>query len=603
MNRIICSRFDSKIPNIFDTNESQIPLTFKRKKECKEFYCIATNGQKIYDGKEQTLNSFFKKHINIEKTLLVLTDKEVFYLKRWCYAFDIRVVSLESAFPFFDKIKFKSDYFSNYSNLKSRLNYAKKIGFTSGTFTSTLSSRIEKIIKRKIKHKTSYDEVFAHSYFPPYQEVFKFCDFREKRSIISLDFNSMFADCMAGEFLDPESIFFEDINATLPSDSDSTKVGLYHVILKHPKSIFFQEYHPFNLTQLGLSLKFKAENGSEIETQLFNFELDYYKRFFEEVYVLSALKANNVTGHPLYNECKRLYRLRTRARKQNKPSLAKSYKLQLAMLHSATNKKAEKELTFKSTSDLLSLLNEELHLTLDNEIPLLINSSPLLKKIRVSNNDEGKAFMQWNFKNSNSIYSFSSQVVSKSRLKMFQTLEALNNFDGLNICYVNTDSVHVSIPDNTKQDFFKTYNHLIGSDIGELKVQCIADKAVWFDVGHYFMFKNNEVIQYSNVGLNHKGNHKPFLDYREKYNCVRLNDGVALSKCKTTFMSSLSYKKRLQQLEHGDQSFINYQRFSVEEIIGFDNATLNILKEKRASYSTKKELFSLIRTKYNSLQL
>lgn len=527
MNRLVCSRFDRKIPSAFDIKKSAIYLSANRKKEYKEYkkyYCISTNGHEIFDGDKYTLEQFFKKHIAIKKILLVLTDKEVFHLTRWCQSFGLKIQSFESAFPIFNNVKFAHNVKANFSDLKNRLAYVRKIGLTHESLTSTLNSRIEKIIRRKIKNKSSYDEIFAHAYIPPYQEVFRFFDFREERAIISLDFNSMFADCMAGEFLEPESIYFENIDSTLPKSNELIEIGLYHVILKRPKSKFFQEYHPFKFTQLGLSLKFKADSSSEIETQLFNFELDYYKKFFDEVYVISALRAKRVIGHPLYSESRRLYKLRSRAQKANKQSLAKSYKLQLAMLHSATNRKTEKKFTYKSFYDLLSTLNKELHLTLDEHTPYLVKSSPLLKKIKITNNDKDTASLQWNSINSESIYSFSSQIVARSRLKIFQTLEAFNNFEGLDICYVNTDSVHISIPASRRQEFLTAYSDFIGSDIGKLKVQCMADKAVWFDVGHYFLIKGGEVIQWSNVGLNHKGNNQPFLDYRERYSSVRIDD-------------------------------------------------------------------------------
>lgn len=598
MNKLVCSRFDKKIPKALDINKRLVTLSVQEKKECKDYYCIATNGHEIFAGeKKYTLGQFFNKELNDSKTLLVLTDKEAFHLTRWCQSFGLRVVSFESAFPIFNNVKFHPDIKVNYRVLKSRLAYVRKIGLTYGSLTSTLSRRIEKILRRKNKKKSSYDEIFAHAYIPPYQEVFKFFDFREERAIIALDFNSMFADCMAGNFLDPESIYFENVDSTLLNSNESTRTGLYHVILKRPKSKFFQDYHPFKYTQLGLSLNFKAEELSEIETQLFHFELDYYKKFFDEVYILSALRAENVSGHPLYSESKRLYRLRTRAQKANNPSLEKSYKLQLAMLHSATNRRAEKKIKYESFNNLLSTLNKDLHLTLDTHIPYLINSSPLLKKIKTVINDEENAALIWDLNNKSSIYSFSSQIVSKSRLKIFQTLEAFNKFEGLDICYVNTDSVHVSIPFNRRQEFFETYNDLIGTDIGKLKVQCVADKAAWFDVGHYFLFKDGEVTQWSNIGLNHKGNCNPFLDYRERYNGVRIDDGIVLTKRKSSFMSSLSYKKRLQQYEIGDSKFVDYQRFSVQGIKGFDNAMLSILKEKQASYSIKKELYNLLRLK------
>jgi len=285
MNRLICSRFDRRIPNAREVSNKQVKLAFKSRKEIEEFHCLATDGEKVYDGNAYDLEGFFKKHEACEKTFLVLTDKEVVQLLRWSQHFSLKVSSFESLFPIFDDIKYSPNLEVSFNALKHRLEYVRKIGLTSGSIKSTISRKAERIIGRKHRYKTSYDEIFAHAYIPPYQEVYKLFDFRRDRAIIALDFNSMFADCMSGEFLDPKTVYFEKINSTLKDKSWSKEVGLYHVILKRPNSSFFHNYHPFKYNQLGLSLKFKANNTSEIETQLFNFEIDYYRKFFDQVLI------------------------------------------------------------------------------------------------------------------------------------------------------------------------------------------------------------------------------------------------------------------------------------------------------------------------------
>lgn len=79
----------------------------------------------------------------------------------------------------------------------------------------------------------------------------------------------------------------------------------------------------------------------------------------------------------------------------------------------------------------------------------------IIKKVKVINEDKEKSGLTWDLNNSKTIYSFSSQVLARSRLKMFKLLEALLDFEGLDICYVNTDSVHVSIPAVSQNNFLK----------------------------------------------------------------------------------------------------------------------------------------------------
>ncbi|MDN3653597.1 hypothetical protein QWY77_12665 [Thalassotalea ponticola] len=596
MKRLVCSRFDSNIPNAAKIKKHKVNFTNPRVIKESNYYCLATDGNEVFNGKRMSLDSFFQWFSDKNETLLVLTDKEASLLVRWANIFEVKLVSFESSFPIFTDIRFNPNLEKSFVLLEKHLSYIKRIGLNSNRINSELIMKSGKTIKRKFGNKTNYDVMFAHAYLPPYQEVFRFCEFRKDRMIIALDFNSMFASCMEGQYLDPEEVYYEQVHSS--SAEKSYPPGLYHVVLKRPRSAFFAEYHPFKYTQLGLSLHFDTEQSCEIETQLFHFELEVFKEYFEEVYIFSVLRSSRLKGHPLYTKSRRLYSLRMKAKRKNKLELEKLYKLQLAMLHSVTNKKSYKKVVCESYSELLNLLNVEYSLTLHKEQPLLMNSSPLLKKIGLKNNNDKLVGSFIDLNSSETIFSFSSQVIAKSRLKVFQTLVELKKFNDLDICYINTDSIHISIPRDSYHCFMERYAEMLGDDIGKLKVQAMAGQAIWFDIGHYFLLENANIVKWANSGLNHKGNKNPHLGFRERYRKLKVNNRSTILKEKVTFLSSLSYKKNLPKNIDMNLDKIDYQRFKISEIASFDQASLRIMKERQKSFAVKKQYFDFLRAHY-----
>jgi hypothetical protein len=171
------------------------------------------------------------------------------------------------------------------------------------------------------------------------------------------------------------------------------------------------------------------------------------------------------------------------------------------MLHSCTNKRVFKKKLFESQFDLLKFIQFEFGLNSSDALTLYNNPILRLKVFQIEKHGDGLVLNYIDLRGSQTAYSFSSQVLARARLIVFDTIEKFLDFDGLNICYVNTDSIHVSIPMQAHELFMLKFRQLIGENVGQLKVQAIADEGVWFDLGHYYLMKGNQVIYFANASF------------------------------------------------------------------------------------------------------
>ncbi|MGR0279507.1 hypothetical protein ACUM5Y_10710 [Marinomonas dokdonensis] len=588
MNKVICSRFGGKLKSSSDIDRRILSMPPpKNKREKKEIFPISTNGDEVFDGSVKTLDDFFNEAKKSKRTYFVLTDKEFSFLLRWSILFKVSLKSLESSFPIFSDIKYSNDLGFSFEVLKSKINLLLRYGVSLNGFYENSLSKNKKTIYRKHRLKTNYDEIFMHSYLPPYQEVFKFSEFRKDKLVIALDFNSMFSHCMEGDFLDPSSIYHKEIN-----DNYTDKIiqsGFYHVVFKKPTSEFFNKYHPFKCTNLGLSLSFESESNTEIEVRVFLFELKYYAKFFEEVYIYSALLSLKEVGHPLYKESKRLYKKRIKAKKESKKELERYYKFMLASLHSVTNIRKTKSIDFETGEVFLKTIGDVFNVDFFGKGCTLYKYSPLMKKIKIlSFRNYDKAVFP-DLSNAGTIFSFSTQVLAKSKLKIFKTIETLKKIKGLDVCYVNTDSIHISI-DRSSYDFLMSeIDSVVGDEMGQLKVQAVSHYASWFDVGHYYLLNDGEVFVEKSSSLSGKSKRKSFVDYKTLPAVFEDSEVNFLFNKTITIKSVLSYKKIFNSND------MSYVRFKLEDISNFDLAYEKIIEEKKQSSDFKLSYFKSLK--------
>ncbi|MGB2739728.1 MAG: hypothetical protein WBC60_04135 [Cognaticolwellia sp.] len=595
--RIACGKYSPNFPKISKTKKI---VRYENYKKYKSNYIpipISTDGKSVFTGdKTYKLEEFFYLHLSSKNNrYIVLTDMEYRLLVKIAIRYKAKISVLESNFPIFSDIKFNSNLKSNHKKLLSCLSYLKNLGITKHSISKNFSSELLTKLQRRIRNKTSLDICFHYAYYPPYQEVFKFTESRKDRSIFALDYNSMYASCLHGDFVKPNSLTFETINNVYKSEP--LKNGIYHVLLSEPSTEFIKKYHPFKYTSLLKPLAFSLDEKDEVEILLHRNEVEYFSKHFSKIWIVSCCISSSNVGHPLYQHSLNLYRKRAKAKLKGKKELEKLYKQQLAMLHSMTNPSNNKMVDFNSLKELLSYVDNKFGIQIDLNNKDELEALQYSKYFSILRSGDCYRLKFIDIDNNSCIYSFSSQILANARLKMCKLLEQLHSIPELDICYTNTDSVHVSIPISSENKLFQLLDSELNSDLGGLKIQAFADKGYWFDVGRYFLFRDDKVVQYKNIFLNHKGNSNPFLLNRFYIGHFKSNNFEHAVELHNGLTSVLTYSKKLEKSEFCES--INFSRYRFEQISSFKKMNNTIEKEKLSSGTFKQESYLMLK-KFNT---
>lgn len=596
MNKIVCGKFDNnvcfnKTENLTNPKKIRIGSTNPSELKTKKYTPISINHEfilfnnKIYEHRDFTVKI---NQLKIEN-LIVLTNKEYLFFVDTICDFDIKIKIFENIFPIFKHIRYSSDLQNNYNELCKLLNQIELLNIRGNSLSHFLSTKYLYKIERKLRFKNTLDKYFAFAYKAGYQEVFKFKEENDDRCVISMDFNSMYLSNMEGKFIEPKSIKYIKFDY-VKQDVEELNNGLYHVILHNPKNSFFNSFHPFKYTKKLKSFSFNLEQNQSIEILLFKNELLYYKQFFEKYEIIEGLYSKNNIKHPLCNLGMYLYSERLKYKNENNRLMQDYIKFQIINLHSSTNKKFFKQKWFKNQNELLSYLEKEYMIRTETLIDFPHHEYFKFQKCK--NKINAKII---NFNRYESVYSLSSQVVANSRLKMIQTIEQFLKFKSVEICYCNIDSIHISIDRSQVKSFLKYFENLFSDKIGKLKIETIANKGYWFDVGRYWLINDdNNLMQYKNILFNRLYSSEPFV-FNRKFIYIRNN---LFYKYKTikyfNIFNSFSYGKKLNK----NNTFI---RYNYEEIKNFyvvnSSKTIEILHSKKIKSDVLKKLHTTVKVK------
>jgi len=597
---IICGKFDDNITisKVFITNNKvRIGSKNPNKLDFVNYIPVATDGTSIIHNSKKYIARNFLSTLNSKtaKNLIVLTIKERNLLLEALNDFNIKISIFEVVFPIFSHIKYISNLHKNYEELQRLLSIVHKMNITGKSLAHNLSTQYLYKIERKLRFKQELDFFFAFAYKGGYQEVFKLKEERDDRIIIALDFNSMYVDSMMGDFLEPKKIHYQNFRDNKSIDKNTLENGLYRVVLENAKDTFFKEFHPFKFSKLNKSFYFTLEENQSIEVMLFKNEIEYYKKFFENIIILEGFISKNTIKHPLRNHALKTYSERLKFKNRNDSIQSDLSKFKLITIHSATNPKRYKILFFKNIFAITKYISKHYMIV----FPEYMNEIEKLESIQDNNyftfwkHANGYKVKIVNFKSNESLYSISSQIIANGRLKMIQTIERFLSFESVEICYSNIDSLHISILETKANDFLDTHKDIISNKLGHLKVESISKKGYWFDVGRYWLMdKNNNVLQFKNSLFNQKNKTNKFIKNKKFY---IIHKDKTYSYVKTAWVNieqTFSYHKRLTN----NIDCSRYTRYNYKEISNLHVANDTYNEEMLDSKAFKINLFHSIAT-------
>lgn len=602
LEKITCGKFDNTI--YFDSTYiskgkervrigSINPNTLKITK----YIPISSDGItiKYKDNIYLSRDFFLKTDRKVLKNLIVLTYKERQLLLDLLADFDADIKVFEVLYPFFKHIKYISNINKSYNELMLLLEKVNELDIKGKSLAHNLSTKYLFKTERKLRYKNKFDYFFAFAYKGGYQEVFKLKEERKDRSIISFDFNSMYSAGMMGKFIEPKSIkYMKFIHQ--PKSVDKIENGLYKVILKNPKNTFFCYFHPFKYMRMFQTLGFNLEENQEIELLLFKNEILYYKDFFESIEFLEGFYNTKTIFHPLKNDALKIYEERIEYKEKGDKILNNFSKYKLITMHSSTNPKNFKNLFFLNKEKMINYLSDEFmlnfpsYLSVEEKLYLMSkNNYFVFDKVR-----GGYNVKMIDYKNNKSIYSISAQITANGRLKMIQTIEKFLQYESVEICYCNIDSLHISIKKDKIDDFLLKHSFLISNKIGDLKIETIANKGYWFDIGRYWLMDDTNVNLFRNTLFNHFGNKEKFLKSRMFKRLHKLDDFSYVKTIYLNIYKSFTYSKKIENKNSIDYN--NMIRYNFEEIKNLDVAYDSINSEILDTSDYKVKLFNNIAT-------
>ncbi len=399
---------------------------------------------------------------------------------------------------------------------------------------------------------------------------------------------------MKGRFCNPASIKYQDFRGATLVPRDLAN-GIYRVRLLAAKQGFLLDHHPFRYKRLGRSYYFQLNAGDTIETLLHKNEIGYFSRFFERVEIIDGLYSTETIKHPLLNKGLNLYAQRMYHRRRKDQVKENLCKISMQHMHSATNQKRFAKKYFYSMEEVRNFLSTQFAMNLGTiGLDEIVDFLARHKYFGLTHTSRGYELSYLDISANSNIFSLSAQVVANARLKLIQTLERFLSYRSVELCYANIDSIHISICRDEVAGFLEQNHDIISDQLGALKIEAIADKGYWFDVGRYWLKKGREVVLFKNKGFNQKTAPHPFICRRRVSNFVETPTFVHLNTYVTKMENTFTYHKRVEQRSSQESRFV---RFHYKEIEEPHNANLTEAREQLSSMKVKVELFQHISNK------
>ena len=587
--RIVCGKFGEQLPQAPEF-ASSVVRTFPQRKQrhrSPELVIGVDDHTVFYLGRLFTHAEFLQSETR--GVIQTMTKREADILLSTGLV-RTAITTFEGKYPWVSDIKFVNNSEKNLFHLVSLKQKYQKHLETSGE----MADRALKRVVDKVKWKSELDRFFFAAQSHAYQDVFKFTEAREDRTIFAFDFNSMYGACLEGEFPDPKHLMFQEI-ASEARALKQLRPGIYKCILSAPKNSFIKKFHALRYNTCGQKFGFEFGRNVSAEVLLHREEIEYYMPHFGSLMVEWGVVSPNPISHPLLKNTKQAYAERRNFFAQGNHTLAGKCKFKLATVYSCVAQNNRSLNSFASPSELVRYLGTEYqtvkpaHMS-DVQFANYINRLSAFEirheqKLVLSSPDVGHR---------SKIYSLFSPVIAKARVKILRCFEYVLEFEGAEICYSNVDSVHVSVADHCRKEFLEHMHPYLGEQLGSLKLEATAKKGVWFEPGRYWLFSDNKVVKYRNLGIRGKWNPEPFL-MAKRHLAIREQFGFLTPKdYYITFMRSLSYRRRLNTVS--PIIHLGFDRFNVEDILGASKWMSSVKEETLRSAAVKKEVFQAMKS-------
>ncbi|UTH47595.1 hypothetical protein KBW81_12855 [Loktanella salsilacus] len=454
-------------------------------------------------------------------------------------------LAIEDLYPWLPDVLFLNDSRKSFEILS---HYIQKFGSKLDRATIYCNSKWGTICN-SIGIKAVADARYYSAWHLPVQDVFVLEDRRPQRSVVVIDFNSMYPSCMQQEFPDPKSMHVMSCNRFV-GYKETLPVGLYRCLLSGPTSEFINKYNPFRTFFMGRRLGVSLDE--DIEVDLNEFEVSFFQNHFKSIFLESAVVSRKTISHPLAREAVRSFARRRNYNRQGNAPLANREKYLSTLLASCSSRPTVMKKLFRSKSDADEYILCEYGISKFKGEPIYASESWLRGGRGVSVKEVSSGFLVEgpNLTDGSACFSLGQRIVARARVVLLAKMEAIfTSIEGVEICYTNIDSIHFSIPNSKLSNVLEELSESASDAMGSFKIECVADHGLWLEPGRYWLY-GEKIEKFKNRSIGSRFG--AFKDYSTYVSVRKISDLYIPIKSSVGMNKSMSYTRSLQRQKSKD---------------------------------------------------
>lgn len=409
--------------------------------------------------------------------------------------------ALEVRYPWLPRIPFLNDAAASYEAAGSLV---RRYGHHFVTAVSYCDEKWNTVCNA-IRRKNSLDARFHTAWHAPIQDVYLLEERRPDRSVVAIDFNSMYSACMQHAFPHPASLKHVPFNRYLER-GERLDLGLYRCLLSTPSTEFIQRHNPFRSFFAGRRLL--ASLSEPVEVDLNEFEVEYFSRHFGSIYLLDAVISKESISHPLAKEARRCFARRRNFTAQGNQPLADREKYLATLLSSCTDRPDRIHRVFRQREQALGYLRRAHGISPPEDEPESSIDAWLRRgsHIRMVGRSDGFAVDGVDIHTAFACFLLGQRIVARGRITMLEAMEqVVDAAPGVQICYTNIDSIHFSLPTDHLDRVVAELRSKASDQMGSFKIEAITSHGLWLEPGRYWLY-GNEVEKFRNRSIGDRVN-------------------------------------------------------------------------------------------------
>lgn len=309
---------------------------------------------------------------------------------------------------------------------------------------------------------------------------------------------------------------------------------------------------------------------------------------------MDAVISNKVIPHPLAKESIRAFSRRNNYQSQGNKPLADREKFLATLLSSCGSRPGSIKRTFSDPKSAMKYLSHTHGILPPADEPKTATNFWINRSRRISmvETSAGINLISLNQDDRSTCFMLNQRIVAHGRIRLLQLMEHVQLLSpDTEICYVNIDSVHFSVPTEQLDGILGRLRIEASEKMGAFKIESVTKHGLWLEPGRYWLY-SNKVEKFRNRSIRN-GEH-PFRDHSLHVAIRQIGDLHIPFKALVRMDRSMSHVRTLHQNKKGFVAQRMIERASTSSFA----ETLDLLENSRRSDTALRlEAFKNLRRK------